>query len=285
MTFVERIELVLYVEGGDENPDHIRPIVVTTAPAVQKTVQKPTTTTQRVHTADPRLEEIYAMERTIVNHNSMLRGIKPTDFSGVRKQAEEFIARLRAAGKVPAVVQTGRGDQRGRQQQQGKKRRLDPIIMLSPSASALLTMGNIKAFLEEGTFIPPTESMGEAPNFLRVSRLLPSIHPTTPIRFDVVDNPEKFKPEYWEKLVAVFTTGQEWQFRGYKWSQPSELFREVRGFYVGWEGERVPESVGRWGTGVQVLSVERGRRFRDREVCEKFWEGVERWMRIKGWGR
>ena len=146
-------------------------------------------------------------------------------------------------------------------------------------------MSNIKEFLEDGQFVSPSLSATAAPNFLRVQRLLPTINPTTPIRFDVVDSPDKFKPDYWEKVVAVFTTGQEWQFRGYKWSNPVELFRSVRGFYVGWDGERVPDVVKRWGTGVSVFSVERGRRFRDREVCEKFWEEVERWMKSKGWAR
>jgi len=115
--------------------------------------------------------------------------------------------------------------------------------------------------------------------------MLPNINPVAPIRFIVVDSPEKFKPDYWERVVAVFTTGQEWQFRTYKWSNPVDLFREVRGFYVGWEGERPPDVVRRWGTGVQCFAVDRGRRFRDREVCEKFWEGVQGWMRLKGWGR
>ena len=122
----------------------------------------------------------------------------------MRKQAEEFISRLRAAQKpsVAAALPTRPAAAAARG---GKKRRQDPIILLSPSASSLLTMGNIKSFLEDGVFVPPAAT-SEAPNFLRVSRLLPSIHPTTPIRFDVVDSPDKFKPEYWEKVVAGFTT-------------------------------------------------------------------------------
>lgn len=104
------------------------------------------------------------------------------------------------------------------------------------------------------------------------------------MRFIVVDSPEKFKPDYWDRVVAVFTTGQAWQFRGYKWSNPVELFREVRGFYIGWEGEKVPDVVKGWGAGVRCLSVERARRFRDREVCEVIWEGIETSMKAKGWG-
>lgn len=85
--------------------------------------------------------------------------------------------------------------------------------------------------------------------------------------------------------MAVFTTGQRWQFKAYKWSNPNELFDKVKGFYLGFEGEGVPSELGMWGGGVMTLMVDRGRRFRDREVCEKFWEAVERGMRGKGWGR
>lgn len=86
-------------------------------------------------------------------------------------------------------------------------------------------------------------------------------------------------------MVAVFTTGQQWQFKSYKWSNPQELFSKVAGFYVGWDGEAWPEGVKKWGNYLRVLEVERDRRFRDREVCEKFWETIERSMKNKGWGK
>ncbi|CCX16307.1 RNA pol II accessory factor, Cdc73 family-domain-containing protein [Pyronema domesticum] len=282
--FMERLELVTYLEGGQEEGEGcIRPIEKTqasTAAGSAGASKAQTSLVGKVRQTDPRLTDIYNAERVIMNRNVMLRGIKPTDFSHVRKQSEDFITRLRNANKPS----TSNLPTRPSRPPPPSSRRRDPIILLSPSASSLLTMSNIKPFLEEGTFVPAT-SGSDHPNFLRVSRLLPNIHPTTPIRFDVVDSPDKFKPDYWEKVVAVFTTGQEWQFRSYKWSNPVELFRETRGFYVGYEGEQVPELVMRWGTGVSVLKVERGRRFRDREVCEKFWEGVEGWMKGKGWGR
>lgn len=161
----------------------------------------------------------------------------------------------------------------------------DPIILLSPSASSLLTMANIKAFLENGHFSPPALNAGPVPQIQHVSRPMQTINPMAPVRFVVVDSSEKFKPEYWERVVAVFTTGQEWQFKSYKWSDPVTLFREVRGFYVGWEGEGVPDTVKRWGNGVQPFAVSRRNRFKDKEVSEQFWLSVENWMSIKGWGR
>ena len=38
---------------------------------------------------------------------------------------------------------------------QKPQRRPDPIILLSPSASALLRMSNVKSFLENGRYTPP----------------------------------------------------------------------------------------------------------------------------------
>ena len=89
-------------------------------------------------------------------------------------------------------------------------------------------MSNIKSFLESGAYFPPDTSSAIA-NILHTSRLLPSVDPSRPLRFILVDTPEQFKPDYWERVVAVFTTGQTWQFKSYKWQSPQELFRHVLG--------------------------------------------------------
>ena len=111
-----------------------------------------------------------------------------------------------------------------------------------------------------------------------------------PIRFIIVDTPEQFKPEYWSRVVAVFTTGQKWQFKSYKWSDPSELFRNTMGVYVGWRGEHTPESVKGWGRGVLSTALDKwvtgagnSARWRDREIVEAIWKGIEDNMRHKGW--
>lgn len=173
-------------------------------------------------------------------------------------------------------------------------RRPDPIIMLSPSASSLLRMSNVKSFLETGIYIPPESgSMPSASNaLLNTSRLIPSVDPVRPIRFVVVDTPERFKPEYWNRVVAVFTTGQAWQFKNYKWQKPQDLFRNTLGVYVGWRGDPLPDSVKGWGRGVMAVQVDKwnegqgpAARWRDREIVESIWKAVEENMRSKGWRR
>ncbi len=171
-------------------------------------------------------------------------------------------------------------------------RRPDPIILLSPSASSLLRMSNIKSFLDGGLYIPPDSAMaGSSANILHISRHLNSIDPSRPLRFILVDTPEQFKPDYWNRVVAVFTTGQTWQFKSYKWPQAPELFRHVLGIYVGWKGDDVPPAVRGWGRGVLAMSVEKWNqtngsqnRWRDREVVEEIWGNIEEAMRGRGWG-
>lgn len=167
-----------------------------------------------------------------------------------------------------------------------QRRRLkDPIILLSPSASSLLQMSNIKAFLEDGQYIPAGSSASGSMNLLKISRSLPNVNPAGPTRFALYDSTSSFQPDFWNRVVAVFTTGQAWQFKSYKWSNPPELFRNVRGFYIGWDGDEIPPTVDSWKSGVALFQLDRHRRSRDREISELVWMELERWMMNKGWGR
>lgn len=181
-----------------------------------------------------------------------------------------------------------------------KQRRPDPIILLSPSASSLLRMTNIKSFLEGGQYVPPDSlaaSSSTSASMLHINRLIKDIDPNRAMRFILVEGSEQFKPEYWNRVVAVFTTGQTWQFKNYKWSNPTELFRHIPGIYIGWRGEQPPESVRGWGHRVLNVGLDRWKnpggaaaavdssRWRDREAVEGIWKAIESNMRTKGWKR
>jgi len=134
-------------------------------------------------------------------------------------------------------------------------------------------------------------SSSNTANILHTQRVMSSID-TRPLRFILVDTPDQFKPDYWSRVVAVFTTGQTWQFKSYKWQSAHELFAHALGIYVGWQGESVPETVNGWGRSVKVASVDKwshiqgeAGRWRDREVVEGIWTAIEQSMRAKGWGK
>ncbi|KAG4415184.1 hypothetical protein IFR04_011682 [Cadophora malorum] len=302
LAFVERLDLITWLEGASEESEYIKPLASDTSSAaasaqvasgVKGGIVPVTSGAQgrSGKTIDPRLAEIYNGERRMGDRNSVLRGIKPTDFSHVRKLAAPFNARKAAQAAAAASV----NNTTLAHNPKAPVRRPDPIILLSPSASSLLRLSNIKAFLENGMYVPPesvSASSSSSSTLLHTQRLITSIDATRPIRFILVDTPEQFKPEYWNRVVAVFTTGQAWQFKTYKWQQPTELFKHTLGIYVGWRGDNPPDTVRGWGRGVFSTQVDKysagappASRWRDREVVESIWKGIEDHMRQKGWRR
>jgi parafibromin len=165
-------------------------------------------------------------------------------------------------------------------------------------------MSNVRSFLHDGVFVPPdhpTLASQTTANLLHITRSLKSLS-ERPFRFIIVDSPEQFKPDYWSRVVAVFTTGQQWQFRQYKWRDAQELFSHVLGVYVGEKGAPIPSEVKGWGSNVKSYAVDRWderahganvdektrkeRRWRDQEVVEEVWRSLEGFMRGKGeWRR
>ncbi|KAK3177325.1 accessory factor associated with RNA polymerase II [Lecanicillium sp. MT-2017a] len=285
--FIERLDLITWLEGASEESEYIKPLAgdaaAASAPSAKAGVPSAAQTRAGKGTMDPRLASIYDSERRMGDRNSVLRGIKATDFSHVRKLAAPFIQRKsQPTASLSANTALSLN-------QKGPSRRPDPIILLSPSASALLRLSNSRSFLEDGKFVPP-DAGASAVSMLHVQRLIRAIDPNRPMRFILVEGPEQFKPEYWNRVVGVFTTGQTWQFKNYKWSNPNELFKHVQGIYVGWRGDQPPDNVRNWGHRVLSANIDRWRgeghdasRFRDKEAVESIWKTIEMNMRSKGW--
>ena len=112
--------------------------------------------------------------------------------------------------------------------------------MISSSPTALITMHNVKKFLQESTFEPSQEARARAAaeGNTRPEDMIPIYQKRTTIdssgketetqaRYFIVDSVEalqKFGADAWDRVVCVMTTGQAWQFRPYKWNEPRQLF-------------------------------------------------------------
>ncbi|KAM0244719.1 hypothetical protein ACHAP5_005948 [Fusarium lateritium] len=290
--FIERLDLITWLEGASEESEYIKPLAsdkdaATAGAATTTTTGAVSSATQARSgrgTMDPRLVGIYNGERRMGDRNTVLRGNKPTDFSHVRKLAAPFIQKKSqsSSSSIPNNPSLALN-------QKAPTRRPDPIILLSPSASSLLRLSNARSFLEDGRFVP-TDAGGTSATMLHVQRTVPSIDPNRPMRFILVEGSEAFKPEYWNRIVAVLTTGQTWQFKNYKWSDPNELFKHTLGVYVGWRGESAPDNIRSWGHRVLSTGIDRWRgeghdasRFRDKEIVEQIWRAIEENMRYRGW--
>lgn len=112
-------------------------------------------------------------------------------------------------------------------------------------------MHNAKAFLEDAVFVPSQEAVASGNKVLDDAIAIthrrqigsksnqPGAQgtalgqrsagdPERATRYWIVDSVgalSKFgSSDVWDRVVCVMTTGQEWQFRPYKWSEPKELF-------------------------------------------------------------
>lgn len=221
---------------------------------------------------DPQLERILANERELVDHNQALRGLKNIDFGYLISDAKKFAKLLKRA--KPQLAPTN-----GKRSKSNLK---PPIIIVSPATTALLQLSNVKAFLEDGAFVEP----GHRPdtNLIMVSHPLEHLV-SAAHKIMVVDNVDLFtKPEYWDRVCAIFTTGQAWQFSKYKYAQPEQLFQHYPGFHLGYLGEPAPAALASWN--VREIKVDRGdKRFRDKMIVRDFWSDLEKILIARGYGK
>jgi hypothetical protein len=83
-------------------------------------------------------------------------------------------------------------------------------------------------------------------------------------------------------VVAVFTVGQEWIFKAWKWSSPVDLFTHTCGFAVKFVDDPPMGQVSKWN--VNVMGVHRGSRAHmNVTVVYMIWSKLDAWIaRNKG---
>lgn len=267
--FLVKAELTAWLNGSSDTCSFIKD-------ESQQTngTAAPTEESKKRKLEDPQMERIANIERDFVDHNAALRGSKNIEFGYLISDAKRFISQLKGS-KSKSSKTTG---------PTGTKKQ--PIIIVSPATTALLSLTNVKQFLEDGKFVEPSATSNTKPADGIVTlhhsseRLISAGH-----HFMVVDNVEVFtKPEYWDRVVAIFTTGQAWQFAKYKYPKPEELFQRYAGYYVSYTGDVVPRQIKEWN--VSEIQVDRGdKRFRDKMIVRDFWADIERILVSKGYGR
>lgn len=270
LKFLERTDLITWLEGASNESEYI--VSQSKGTSGDGDIGKKKSLKREV---DPDLQKIYDQERILVDHNRALRGSKTIDFGPVSAECRQKIILPFKNGANKSHSKEQKSHRIVNELPRGKNK--EPIILLSPAASALLNMANAKEFFENGVFEPRTVSSGGS-SIARISRNSPRLGP---LRFVVVDSVERFKPEYWQRVVAVFATGQSWQFRPYQWSDPNILFSKVLGFAIVYKGDPLPTSLSQWNVSVEYL--DRTQRFRDKEVLERIWEKIEKAMIHRGY--
>lgn len=229
---------------------------------------------------DPVLFKTLQNERVLLDHNSNLRGSKPINFGYLIKDAE-----LKLVHSLKSSVRSKSGKVSKSHASNGSSSssvlRKDPIILIPSATSSMITLGNIKEFLEHSKYINPRDvTVTKENDLVTIEKKFDNI--SRPLKFLVVNNTRMFtKPEYWDRVVAVFTTGHTWQFTNYQWNTPQDLFQHCNGYYFHFNGEDVPQHVQQWN--VQRIALDKHQRFKDVEVVRFFWTNLEKSLIARGY--
>ncbi|AJV59028.1 ADQ_G0038640.mRNA.1.CDS.1 [Saccharomyces cerevisiae] len=297
VSFLQRTDLINWLSGNTESSQYLKApgqkgetsdkvnIENKTLAGELSTVKSTTSASLEndSEVSDPVVVETMKHERILVDHNSALRGAKPINFGYLIKDAElKLVQSIKGSlrgSKLPPGHKGAHGRISKTNGSSGGPRK-DPIILIPSAASSILTVANIKQFLLESKYVNP-RNLPSVPNglvnieknFERISR---------PIRFIIVDNTRMFtKPEYWDRVVAIFTTGHTWQFNNYQWNSPQELFQRCKGYYFHFAGDSVPQHVQQWN--VEKVKLDKNKRFKDVEVVRYFWHSLEKELISRGY--
>ncbi|EDW80718.1 uncharacterized protein Dwil_GK11679 [Drosophila willistoni] len=151
-----------------------------------------------------------------------------------------------------------------------------PIIIIPSANTSLITMLNVKDILQELRYLSTAEKkMAGCQRDTEV--LLQRKRNNQTVSYRVIDNPIKLNQQDWQRVVAVFVMGPQWQFKGWPWDgNPVEIFSKICAFHLCFSELKLDANVERWS--VTLLRLSQNKRHLDRAVLSKFWETLDRYM-------
>lgn len=160
-----------------------------------------------------------------------------------------------------------------------------PIIIVPSAMTATLNLLNAQMFLQDGKYVTPAEGAEiverrpDNPHVLRIDRKDTRGEPR---KYYIVDDPlaAGMREDDWQRVVAVFVHGPEWQFKGWLWKTPQEIFGNVPTFTVVMDSEAVHPNLNKW-KGVTQLKLSRMHRHLDRAAAMELWNTCDQFLYTK----
>ncbi|XP_021897127.1 protein CDC73 homolog [Carica papaya] len=160
-----------------------------------------------------------------------------------------------------------------------------PIILVPSAFQTLITIYNVKEFLEDGIYIPTDlkvkQMKGVRPDCVTVQKKFSRDRERVVTAYEVRDKPSALKPEDWDRVVAVFVLGKEWQFKDWPFKDHVEIFNKIIGFYMRFEDDSLEsaKNVKQWN--VKIISISKNKRHQDRAAALEVWEKLEEFVRSR----
>ncbi|KAG7377448.1 accessory factor associated with RNA polymerase II [Phytophthora pseudosyringae] len=143
-----------------------------------------------------------------------------------------------------------------------------PIIVVPAGFSDLFTMLNARDFLEDGVYVSNMQKKKEG-NRKQQSMMITHEEDGHVYTFKVVDTVNRFREKDWRSVVGVIVSGQSWQFKGWKWKFPLEVFKKVCGVHIYNQGAQLTPDIKQWD--VKVLMIHPDKRHLDKVAAKEFW--------------
>ncbi|KAJ2999830.1 40S ribosomal protein S4, X isoform [Globomyces sp. JEL0801] len=115
-----------------------------------------------------------------------------------------------------------------------------PIIIIPAAAQSVISLYNVEELLIKQNFVAADEFRKKG--IIKPASVIIKRDPKKYAVSDflVLDSIDSLKPIDWKRVVGVFTMGQEWQFRSWKWDKPVDIFSNTVGFSLTFQDEPLP---------------------------------------------
>ena len=151
-----------------------------------------------------------------------------------------------------------------------------PIIIVPNTMTSPITLVNVEEFLGNGIYVSRKDMLKRSAGMKRQQSIILKRNIASRLggglmEYEVIDNPRTrlAKDRDWDRVVAVIGQGAAWQFKGWKYTNPVDIFSKTFGFYIGMEGAPIPKDITSWNVKREVLS--RDKRGMDRITFASFW--------------
>ncbi|XP_051130195.1 protein CDC73 homolog [Andrographis paniculata] len=291
VTLPDRKPLLDYLTGKVQSSDSIVPVDFHSSQVtnLDLNVKQDASDGTGLESVDNLTELIRVRERPIKDREAMLVSKKRDFYSALTAatKRDEERQRTEALQRKDNIVAKNRIESRGFGGEEATKMRKIgegvPIILVPSALSTLITMYNVKEFLEDGVFIPTEEKMkqmkGGKPECVTVQKKFSRDRVVT--AYEVRDKPSSLKRDDWDRVVAVFVLGKDWQFKDWPFKDHLEIFNKVVGFYVRFEDASLEsaKTVMQWN--VKIISISKHKRHQDRAAALEVWDKLEQFMRSR----
>ena len=177
----------------------------------------------------------------------------------------------------------GKGDDD--RQSSSKRESRTPIIIVPAALTAVITLLNAKEFLQDDRYLTTSDANTQAVGDILIQRRKVEIGTskffTVPYR--VIDSPAKLRPNDWNRVVAVFVAGPQWQFKGWPGlsidGSPVEIFVKISAFHLKFLESPLEPNIKKWN--VTILEISKTKRHLDKVAVNKFWEITDKSMATK----